>query len=156
MEGDLYVNFSYLTSETSSRIACHWLHPWLSSTHFLFSRRIWQRIFLISCLACFSGDFSKPGSSVNWMRKCSNKDSYSFKQDLRKTWSHAIKITLKQLNKTKMKRSVQHNSCWKIQGSRWKRGMHPKCLLSIKGRSCNQTLLVHQDMAKKTTFCEKK
>ena len=30
-----------------------------------------------------------------------------------------------------------------------------KCLLSIKGRSCNQTLLVHQDMTKKTTFYEK-
>ena len=27
--------------------------------------------------------------------------------------------------------------------------------LSIKGRSCNQTLLVHQDMTKKTTFSEK-
>ena len=25
------------------------------------------------------------------------------------------------------------------QGNRWKRGMLPKCLLSIKGRSCNQT-----------------
>ena len=39
------------------------------------------------------------------------------------------------------------------QGNRWKRGMLPKCLLSIKGKSCNQTLLVHQDM-KKTTFYE--
>jgi len=27
-----------------------------------------------------------------------------------------------------------------------------KYLLSIKGRSCNQTPLVHQDMTKKTTF----
>jgi len=41
------------------------------------------------------------------------------------------------------------------QGNRWKRGMLPKCLLSIKGRSCNQTLLVHQDMTKKNTFYEK-
>ena len=31
----------------------------------------------------------------------------------------------------------------------------PKCLLSIKGRSYNQTPLVHQDMQKKTTFYEK-
>ena len=29
------------------------------------------------------------------------------------------------------------------QGNRWKRGMLPKCLLSIKGRSCNQTPLVN-------------
>ena len=36
------------------------------------------------------------------------------------------------------------------QGNRWKRGMLPKCLLSIKGRSCNQTSLVHQDMTLKT------
>jgi len=34
------------------------------------------------------------------------------------------------------------------QGNRWKRGMLPQNLLSIKGRSCNQTLLVHQDMDK--------
>jgi len=39
-----------------------------------------------------------------------------------------------------------------IQGNCWKRGKLLKCLLSIKGRSCNQTLLVHQDMTKKTTF----
>ena len=31
----------------------------------------------------------------------------------------------------------------------------PKPILSIKGRRCNQTLLVHQDMKKKTTFYEK-
>ena len=42
-----------------------------------------------------------------------------------------------------------------IQGNRWKRGMLPKRLLSIIGRSCNQTSRVHQDMAKKTTFYEK-
>ena len=41
------------------------------------------------------------------------------------------------------------------QGNHWKRRMLPKCLLFIKGRSCNQTPLVHQDMAKKTTFYEK-
>ena len=41
------------------------------------------------------------------------------------------------------------------QGNCWKRGMLPKCLLSIKGRSCNQTPLVHQDMTKKTTLYEK-
>ena len=41
------------------------------------------------------------------------------------------------------------------QENRWKRGMLPKSLLSIKGRRCNQTLLVHQDMTKKTTFYEK-
>jgi len=41
------------------------------------------------------------------------------------------------------------------QGIHWKRKMLPKCLLSIKGRTCNQTLLVHQDMTKKTTFYEK-
>ena len=36
---------------------------------------------------------------------------------------------------------------WQLrQGNRWKRGMLPKCLLSIKGRSCNQTPFVHQDM----------
>jgi len=34
----------------------------------------------------------------------------------------------------------------------WKRGLLSKSLLAIKGRSCNQTLLVHQDMTKKTTF----
>jgi len=34
-------------------------------------------------------------------------------------------------------------------------GMLHKCLLSMKGRSCNQTPLVHQDMTKKTTFYEK-
>ena len=33
--------------------------------------------------------------------------------------------------------------------------MLPKYPLSIKGRTCNQTLLVHQDMTKKTTFYEK-
>jgi len=33
----------------------------------------------------------------------------------------------------------------KIQGNRWKRGMLPKWLLSIKGKSYNQTLLVHKD-----------
>jgi len=42
-----------------------------------------------------------------------------------------------------------------IEGIRWKRGMLPKRLLSIKGRTCNQTLLVHQDMTKKTTFYER-
>ena len=41
------------------------------------------------------------------------------------------------------------------QGNRRKRGMLPKCLLSIKGRSSNQTLLVHQDMTKKVTFLNK-
>ena len=41
------------------------------------------------------------------------------------------------------------------QGNHWKRGMLPKCLLSIKGRFCNQTPLVQQDMTKKTTFYEK-
>ena len=43
----------------------------------------------------------------------------------------------------------------KKQGNRWKRGMLPKSILSIKGRSCNQTLLVYQDMTKKNTFYEK-
>ena len=38
------------------------------------------------------------------------------------------------------------------QGNRWGQGMLPKSLLSIKGRSCNQTLLVYQDMTKKTTL----
>ena len=33
--------------------------------------------------------------------------------------------------------------------------MLPKCILSIKGRSCNQTPLVHQDITKKTTVYEK-
>jgi len=42
-----------------------------------------------------------------------------------------------------------------LGGNRWTRGMLPKSLLSLKGRSCNQTLLVHQDMTKKTTFYEK-
>ena len=32
--------------------------------------------------------------------------------------------------------------------------MLPKSLLSIKGRRCNQTPLVHQDMTKKTTIDE--
>ena len=41
------------------------------------------------------------------------------------------------------------------QGNHWKRGMLPKSLLSLKGRSCNQILLVHQYMTKKTTFYEK-
>jgi len=40
------------------------------------------------------------------------------------------------------------------QGNSWKQEMLPKSLLSIKGRSCNQTPLVHQDMTKKTTFYE--
>jgi len=30
-----------------------------------------------------------------------------------------------------------------------------KCLMSIKGRTCNPTPLVHQDMTKKTKFYEK-
>ena len=38
------------------------------------------------------------------------------------------------------------------QENRWKRRMLPKWLLSIKGRTCNPTPLVHQDMTKKTTF----
>ena len=38
---------------------------------------------------------------------------------------------------------------------RWRLGMLPKCMLSIKGRTCYQTLLVHQYMTKKTTFNEK-
>ena len=33
--------------------------------------------------------------------------------------------------------------------------MFPEWLLSIKGRTCNPTPLVHQDMTKKTTFYEK-
>jgi len=33
--------------------------------------------------------------------------------------------------------------------------MLPKCILSIKGRPCIQTLLVHQDMTNKATFHEK-
>ena len=32
--------------------------------------------------------------------------------------------------------------------------MLPKSILSIKGRSCNQILLVHQNMTKKSTFYE--
>ena len=40
------------------------------------------------------------------------------------------------------------------QGIRWKLELLPKCLLFIKGRTCNQTLHVHQDMTKKTTFYE--
>jgi len=47
------------------------------------------------------------------------------------------------------------NKTGKKQGNHWKRGMLPKCLLSIKGRSCNQTPPVHQDMPKKTTFYKK-
>ena len=31
----------------------------------------------------------------------------------------------------------------------------PNGVLSIKGRTCNQSLLVHQHMTKKTTFHEK-
>jgi len=45
---------------------------------------------------------------------------------------------------------------WYKQGICWKLGMLPKSLLSIKDRTCNQTLLVHQDMTTKTTFYEKK
>jgi len=30
--------------------------------------------------------------------------------------------------------------------------MLPKCILSLKGRSCNKKTLVHQDMTKKTPF----
>jgi len=48
--------------------------------------------------------------------------------------------------------SLQNDS---KQGNRWKQRMLPKCLLSIKGRTCNQAPLVHQDMTKKTTFNEK-
>jgi len=33
--------------------------------------------------------------------------------------------------------------------------MLPKCKLSIKGRTCNPTPLVHQDITNKTTFYEK-
>ena len=40
----------------------------------------------------------------------------------------------------------------KTLGIRWKRGMFPRCLLSHKGRTCNQTLLVHQDMTKNPPF----
>jgi len=32
------------------------------------------------------------------------------------------------------------------------RNADAKCMVSIKGRTCNQTLLVHQDMTKKTIF----
>ena len=42
-----------------------------------------------------------------------------------------------------------------IQGNRWKQRMLPKWHLSIKGRTCKSTPLVHQDMTKKTTFYEK-
>ena len=39
------------------------------------------------------------------------------------------------------------------QENRWKQRMLLKWLvLSIKGRTCNPTPLVHQDMTKKTTF----
>ena len=38
---------------------------------------------------------------------------------------------------------------------RRKQGMLSKCLLSIKGRSCNQTQLVHQYMTKKTPIHDK-
>ena len=38
------------------------------------------------------------------------------------------------------------------QKNRWKPRMLPKWLLFIKGRTCNPTPLVHQDMTKKTTF----
>ena len=41
------------------------------------------------------------------------------------------------------------------QENPWKRRMLPKWLLSIKGRTCNPTPLVHQDITKKTTFYEK-
>jgi len=33
--------------------------------------------------------------------------------------------------------------------------MLPKWLLSIKGRTCNSTSLVHKDVTKKITFYEK-
>ena len=36
--------------------------------------------------------------------------------------------------------------------NRWKRRMLPKWLLSIKGRTCNPTPLVHQYITKKSTF----
>jgi len=42
------------------------------------------------------------------------------------------------------------------QENRWKRRMLPKWILSIKGRTCNPTPLVHQDMIKKTTFFNEK
>jgi len=35
------------------------------------------------------------------------------------------------------------------QENRWKRRMLHKWLMSIKGRTCNPTPLVHQDMTKK-------
>ena len=38
------------------------------------------------------------------------------------------------------------------QENRWKRRMLDKWLLSIKGKTCNPTPLVHQDMIKKATF----
>ena len=37
----------------------------------------------------------------------------------------------------------------------WKRRMLPKWLLSIRGRTCNPTPLVHQDMTKKTNILKK-
>ena len=40
------------------------------------------------------------------------------------------------------------------QENRWKRRMLPKWLLSIQGKTCNPTPLVHQDMTKKRTFYE--
>jgi len=42
------------------------------------------------------------------------------------------------------------------QENRWKPGMLPKCLLSVKGRTFNATPLVHKDMIKKTNFYGKK
>jgi len=41
------------------------------------------------------------------------------------------------------------------QKNRWNQGMLPKCLLSIKGRSCSQAPLAHQYMTKNTIFYEK-
>ena len=35
------------------------------------------------------------------------------------------------------------------------RWMLPKCILSIKSRTCNPTPIEHQHMTKKTTFIEK-
>ena len=45
-----------------------------------------------------------------------------------------------------------HDTNIKRQENRWKRRILPKWLLSIKGRTCNPTPLVQQDMTKKTTF----
>ena len=45
--------------------------------------------------------------------------------------------------------------CSVQQGNRWKRGILPKSLLSIKGRSCNKTLPVYQYLTKKPTLYEK-